>query len=389
MNQPRPKIVHVITESGPFGGAQRNTLLTLQGLIRDGYPSELICGPGGPLVQEAQAVGVPVHVISGLVRPLDPLRDCRTFLQLYRLFRTKKYSIVHTHSVKAGLLGRLAAYWARIPVIVHTLHGVPLELNGSLQAKVYIAMERFLGSYTHALPCVGDALRQELVARQIAPKDKLVTIYSGIDFSSYAQKRTPDETKRQLGVEGAWPIVGCVGRLSEQKAQYYLIEAFALLKDKWPHSRLLLVGEGELRPQLEKRIQELSLSSSVSLLGERDDIADLLNIFDIYAMCSLWEGVGRALTEAMYWGLPIVATPVNGVKEFILHEETGLLVPQRDPTALSAAITRLATDRELARRVGANAQQKARDVLDGQRMIKDTEQLYERLNPRSLPSVNH
>jgi glycosyltransferase involved in cell wall biosynthesis len=189
--------------------------------------------------------------------------------------------------------------------------------------------------------------------------------------------------KQQLGLEEAWPIVGCIGRLCEQKAQQYLVESIAFLREHYPQIRLLLVGEGELRSLLEQRIQELGLSSRVVLLGERADIADLLNVCDIYAMSSLWEGVGRALTEAMYWCLPIVATPVNGVTELISHEETGLLVPPRAPKALAAAIDRLASDRELAKQLGANAHQKASDLMDGRRMIVAIEELYERLIGRT------
>jgi glycosyltransferase involved in cell wall biosynthesis len=188
--------------------------------------------------------------------------------------------------------------------------------------------------------------------------------------------------KRQLGVEGAWPIIGSIGRLCEQKAQNYLVESIARLKEQYPNTHLLLVGEGDLRPLLEQRIRDLHLSSHVSLLGERDDIADLLNIFDVYAMSSLWEGVGRALTEAMYWGLPVVTTPVNGVTELIQDEETGLLVPPRDPQALATAITRLASDRGLAQRLGKNARQRVKDLMDGQRMIEAIEELYERLAHR-------
>jgi glycosyltransferase involved in cell wall biosynthesis len=138
----------------------------------------------------------------------------------------------------------------------------------------------------------------------------------------------------------------------------------------------LLVGEGELRPLLEKQIQDLGLSSNVFLLGEQDDIADLLNIFDVYAMSSRWEGVGRSLTEAMYWGLPIVATAVNGVKELIVHEETGLLAPPQNPKALATAVDRLASDRKMAKRLGSNAQKKCRELMDGEHMIIAIEKLY-------------
>lgn len=382
MDKARHTIAHVITESGPFGGSQRNTLLTLKGLVRDGYKTELICGPGGRLIPETEALGVPVHVLPDLVRQVDPRKDSRALLELYRLFRARHYSIVHTHATKAGFLGRLAAWWAGVPGIVHTFHSVPFEMNGNLGSRFYIALERLIGKVTHSLVCVGDVLRQQLAVWQVAPAEKLVTIYSGIEFTRYVAEHTPAETKHQVGLEDAWPIVGSIGRLCDQKAQHYLVEAVALLRAQYPRLRLVLVGEGGLRPLLERRIRELDLSTHVLLLGERDDIADLLNIFDVYAMSSLWEGVGRALTEAMYWKLPVVATPVNGVIELILHEETGLLVPPRDPRALAAAISRLVADPQLALQLGISAHHKVSELMDGQRMITAIEDLYERLADR-------
>src|SRR4030095_9473321 len=140
--------------------------------------------------------------------------------------------------------------------------------------------------FTHTLACVGEVLRQQIAAWKIAPDEKLVTIYSGIDFARYVPAYPPREMKQQLGLEEAGPIVGCIGRLCEQKAQQYLVESIAFLREHYPQIRLLLVGEGELRSLLEQRIQELGLSSQVFLLGERADIADLLNVCDIYAMSS-------------------------------------------------------------------------------------------------------
>jgi glycosyltransferase involved in cell wall biosynthesis len=218
-----------------------------------------------------------------------------------------------------------------------------------------------------------------MLAWKIVSDKRSVTIYSGIDFASYISKRKPSEMKRMLGLDTGWPIVGSVGRLSEQKAQHYLVEGIGLLKNNYPNIKLVLVGEGILRARLEKQIQDLGLSFNVLLLGERDDIADLLNFLDIYAMSSQWEGVGRALTEAMYFGLPIVATGVNGVKEIILHEQTGLLVPPRNPGALAAAIDRLVDDRSLAKRVGTNAKRMAEDLMSGERMIRDLERLYDEM----------
>jgi glycosyltransferase involved in cell wall biosynthesis len=373
------RIAHVITNADSFGGAQRNTLLTLKGLVRDRYEAELVCGPGSRLIKEARAIGIPVHVVPDLIRQIHPVRDCRALVVLNKLFRSREYDIVHTHSSKGGFLGRLAAWLAKVPVIVHTVHGVPCEMNGDLKSRLYVGLERLVGAVTDRLICVGKELRREVANWRLVPDEKLVTIYSGIDFSSYVAQRPALAVKGALGLEQAWPIVGCIGRLSEQKAQHYLVEATGLLKDKYPKIKLLLVGEGGLRAILEKRIQVLGLATHVLLLGQRDDIADLLHIFDIYAMSSRWEGVGRALTEAMHCSLPIVATAVNGVRELIIHEETGLCVPPHDPPALAAAIDRLACDDQLARRLGSNAQRKARDLMDGEQMIIAIEELYGRL----------
>jgi len=387
MLQPPPRIAHVITESTPFGGAQRNTLLTLGGLVQAGYEAELLCGPGGPLIEEARAIAVPVHVIPDLIRPIDLLKDWRAYRHLHALFGRRRYDIVHTHSTKAGLLGRLAARRAGVPVVVHTVHGVPFELKRDLKTRLYIGLERLAASVTDCLVCVGETLRQEQIAMGIAPPAKLVTIYSGIDFSTYVPQRSALEQKHQLGLEEAWPIVGNIGRLSQQKAQYDLIEAVARLREKYPRIRLLLVGEGELRPALERQIERRQLASQVSLLGERQDIADLLNIFDVYAASSRWEGVGRALSEAMYWGLPIVTTPVNGVKELIVHEQTGLHVPPGAPGALADAIDRLLSEHTLAKQLGVQAQAKVREIMDSQQMIRAIEALYRQLTRKNMPQT--
>ncbi|MGH7930215.1 MAG: glycosyltransferase family 4 protein, partial [Candidatus Binatia bacterium] len=379
VDKAKHRIAHVITNADAFGGAQRNTLLTLTGLVRDGYEAELVCGPGGRLIEEARTNGIPVYVVPDLIRQIHPVKDCRALFILSKLFRSRQYHIVHTHSTKGGVLGRLAAWLAQVPVIVHTVHGIPFEMNGDMKSRLYIGMEQVMGTVTDRLVCVGKELCREVGEWAIVPNEKLVTIYSGIDFSSYVAQRSALVVKRELGIEDAWPIVGCIGRLSQQKAQHYLLQAISLLKKDYPKIKLLLVGEGQLRPLLEKQIQALGLSTHIRLLGQRDDVADLLQVFDIYAMSSRWEGVGRALTEAMHCARPIVATAVNGVTELIIHEETGLCAPPHDPTALAAAINRLALDPELARRLASNAQRKAGDLMDARQMVLALEELYGRL----------
>jgi glycosyltransferase involved in cell wall biosynthesis len=220
VDQTKHRIAHVITNADSFGGAQRNTLLTLTGLVRDGYEAELVCGPGGRLIEQAKANGITVRVVPNLVRQIDPVKDCRAFFMLSKLFRSREYDIVHTHSTKGGILGRLAARFAQVPVIIHTVHGVPFEMNGDVKTRIYIGMERLMGKVTDRLVCVGKDLCREAEEWRIVPHQKLVTIYSGIDFSSYVAQRSPLAVKRDFGVEDSSPIVGCIGRLSQQKAQH-------------------------------------------------------------------------------------------------------------------------------------------------------------------------
>jgi glycosyltransferase involved in cell wall biosynthesis len=375
----RSSVAHVITESEPFGGAQRNTLLTVEGLARNGHPVELVCGPGGELIPLARESGIPVHVLPDLVRKTDPAADLRAGLALYRLFRERRYQIVHTHSTKAGLLGRLAARAARVPVVIHTFHGFPFPLDGGLRTRLFVAAEHVAGRFTDASVCVADALKAEIASWRISRAQKLVTIYSGIEFGAYAPRRPAREVIEDLGLGDASPILGSIGHLREAKAQHDLIEAVAILRRSYPRIRLLIVGEGERRPLLEARIRELGLPGHVTLLGKRSDVADLLQIFDVYAMSSHWEGVGRALTEAMYRGLPVVVTGVYGVKELVLDGETGLTVPPRQPTALAAAIDRLLRDPELASRLGAAARRRVEQLMSAEGMIEALEELYAEL----------
>jgi glycosyltransferase involved in cell wall biosynthesis len=370
------RVVHVITESAPFGGAQRNTLASVVGLAGRGLPAELICGPGGRLVTAAREANVPGHVVDTLVRPVAPARDAAALAALVRLFRRGRYDVVHTHSVKAGFLGRLAARLAGVPLVVHTIHGVPFEIDGRLRARVYLAYERLLAPLTHRIVCVGEVLRREVEGWGVVPAAKLSTIYSGIDFGAYAPSQDGGALRRRLGLAGATPIVGSVGRLTACKSQVDLVDAIAVLAERFPAAALVLVGDGELRGDLERRARERGVERRVHFLGERDDVPDLLRLFDVYAMCSRWEGVGRALTEAMFVERPIVATPVYGVKEVIRHEETGLLVPPGDPAALAAAVERLVRDRPLAARLAARARVTALALMDGRRMVTALEDLY-------------
>ena len=378
------RVAHVITESN-LGGAQRNTLLSVQGLLAAGLDVELICGPGGPLPDAARASGAVAHLLPELVRPVDPVRDVRALLALRRLCRRRGYRVVHTHCTKAGLLGRAAAWWAGVPVIVHTVHGAPFELGPDLPTRVFLALERLAARVTDRLVCVGETFRRQVAGWGIAPEAKLVTIYSGHDFGALRPRRSVAEMKDALGLQAAAPIVGSVARLTEAKALHYLIEAVAGLRGRHPGIRLILVGDGPLRPALEATARHHGCAETVVFLGDRDDVADLLPVFDVYAMSSLWEGVGRAMTEAMLCGRPVVATDVGGVRELVIDGQTGLLVPPRDAAALATAIDRAVTDPDAARRLGLAARDHARALAGADRMVADLLRLYADLLGATMP----
>src|SRR5262249_54575150 len=232
-------------------------------------------------------------------------------------------------------------------------------------SRIFVAVEGLVARGTDGLICVAEALRREVATWTSPPSPKVVTIYSGIDFAAIAPRKSREAVRETLALGDAWPVIGAVGHLREAKAYEVLIEAAGILRQSYPRLRLLIVGEGERREFLESRIRDAGLSASVTLLGERRDVADLLGTFDVYAMSSLWEGVGRAMTEAMYRALPVVATAVYGVPELVLNGETGLVVPTRDPVALAASIDRLLCDRALADRLGAAARRRVEERMSG------------------------
>lgn len=396
-----PKVAHIVVDSWTLGGTQRNTLVTMAGLRRRGFDVELICGSGEALIRQSEREGITVRAIKHFTQSLHPLKDILAFWQLYRLARRHRYTIVHTHSTKAGFLGRFAAWLAGVPLIVHTVHGIPyhttrglpqelrsfrrkvLGWGGRSAFRVYLWLERFTTLITDKLVCVGQLVEKEVLELEFAPKKKLTTIYSGIEFETLTPKRSRQEMVAELHIAGRWPIIGSVGRLTRQKSQHYLVQAVERLWERYPEILLVLVGDGYLRPVIERHVKEKGLERHVMLLGTRDDVSDLLPVFDVYAVSSLWEGVGRALTEAMYAGLPVVASAVDGVPELVVHEVTGLLVQPRDVVGLAAAIDRLIRDRDLASSLGQNAVAKVAQLMSAERMVADTDRLYREL-ARSL-----
>ena len=339
-------VLHVITRLD-VGGSTENTVISTTRMPRAEFTSSLISGrtvdPPPQLAETLQAAGVPWFEVPHLVRPVGPANDCRAFVCLWRLIRKIRPDIVHTHSSKAGFVGRLAARMAGVPRIVYTPHGHVFQ--GYFSASVtrsFIAMERLAARWTDRIITLTDAEAQQHLALMIGRPTQFVTIPSGIDLDAVVAA-----TPVRLALDG--PVIGTVARLVPIKGHQYLVDAAPEILTRCPTARFVFVGEGESRRVLEERVRTLGLEDRVLFTGYREDVPSLLAGMDLVVLPSLNEGMGRVLVMAMALGKPIVATRVGGVPELLADGEAGWLVPPADSAALARAISNLLSDLQRGR----------------------------------------
>jgi glycosyltransferase involved in cell wall biosynthesis len=380
------RVLHVITRM-MVGGAQENTLLSCALIDPTLYPSTLLTGPEtgleGSLHEEAAARGVQVIVEPNLVRRISPWHDFLATLRLRRVMRTGRYDIVHTHSSKAGILGRLAARWAGVPVIVHTAHGWGFNDEQPWYVYwLYVVLERVCAPFTGALVVVGAPNRDKGLKLGIGRPDQYRLIRSGIEVQAFRDVRTTrDEARRRLGLPADAFVIGSVGRLEGQKAPLDLLAAFAPVAAEHPEAHLVYVGEGSWRGELEAAIARAGLSGRVHLAGLRRDVPELLRAFDVFALASRWEGLPRVFPQAMAAGLPIVATRVDGAPDAVTPGENGWLVDVGDTAAMAKVLRALADDPAMARRMGAAGRARV-DEFSVERMVDALAELYDTLSTR-------
>jgi len=380
------RVLHVITRM-MVGGAQENTLLSCALIDPALYPSTLLTGPEtgleGSLHEEAAARGVPVIVEPNLVRRISPWHDLLATLRLRRLMREGRYDVVHTHSSKAGILGRIAARWAGVPVIVHTAHGWGFNDEQPWHVYwLYVVLERVCAPFTGALVVVGAPNRDKGLKLGIGRPEQYRLIRSGIEVQAFRDVRTTrDEARRRLGVPADAFVVGSVGRLEGQKAPLDLLAAFVPVATERPEAHLVYVGEGSWRGELEAGIARAGLTRRVHLAGLRRDVPELLRAFDVFALASRWEGLPRVFPQAMAAGLPIVATRVDGAPDAVTPGDNGWLVDVGDTAAMAKYLRALAGDPAMARRMGAAGRARV-DEFSVERMVDALAELYDTLSTK-------
>ena len=380
------RVTHVITRL-IVGGAQENTVASVLGLRhKPGLEVKLVAGPAlgreGSLEPGFSEYPGLLTIVPQLVRPLNPWKDLLALRKLTALFRSSPPDIVHTHSGKAGILGRLAAGRAGVPTIIHTVHGPSFgPFQGALANTLFRSAERHAGRVTTHFVAVADAMKEQYLAAGIGRPDQYTKVLSGFVLNPFLNATNDLQLRARLGLAPDDIVIGKIARLFKLKGHDDLLAAAPSLVHSCPRIKLLLVGDGPWRTRLESRAQTLGLKKQVVFAGlvPPTEVPRLVGIMDMLVHLSLREGLPRALPQALAAGRPVVAYDVDGAKEVCIDGETGFLLRPGDLAGLQERLLRLAQDAALRERLGRDGQKFVRDRFGVQQMVDDLYNLYLRL----------
>ena len=380
------RIAHVITRL-ILGGAQQNTLLTAAGQAEDfGDEVIVITGPGmgaeGSLVEWARDRGLELKLVPEMGRAIRPWNDWTSYRRIAAAIGEFAPDIVHTHSSKAGILGRAAASRQRIPV-VHTIHGAAFHVGQSMLARaIFRRAERWAARRCQALISVCDAMTTQYVDAGIAPLEKFTTIYSGMDVEPFLDPpRAREEVRSELGFADDDVVIGKIARLFDLKGHRFLLEAAGRIAAACPRAKFLLVGDGPLRSRFEDRIASQGLTDRFVLTGlvPPERIPELIHATDLVVHASLWEGLARVLPQSMLSGKPVVSFAIDGAPEVVIPDETGLLVPAGSVDGLVDSVTQLVEDEPLRKRMGNEGLRRSIETFRYQDMARRVREVYQRV----------
>jgi glycosyltransferase involved in cell wall biosynthesis len=374
----KAKVFHVITKL-ELGGAQKVTLMMLERLPRDRYELGLVTGPEGLLVEQANRIPSLSHFwIPNFVREVRPVQDLLALFQLWRVFRRERPNIVHTHTAKAGILGRLAARLAGVPIIFHTYHGFGFnDFQRRIVRSFYIWLERITGKVTTQTVVVSYATGKQAEASRIVRKGNWMLCRAAIPLDEFMQQG-PRRTKlREWNIPENKVIVGMVACFKPQKSPVDFIDVAARVLKETDRAHFVMVGDGELRPAIEARIRELDITTQVTLLGWQQDMPEVYRNIDIVMLTSLWEGLPCVFFEAMASELPIVATDVDGARDAIIDGGNGFLHPPRDIEGMAHSVLKLVQDPALRETMGRQGKSRVME-FDISSSVATLEAAYER-----------
>ena len=387
------RILNIITRLD-IGGSSDVAIAIAERFKNDDYECILMYGqtsdPDGSISKYIENKKITGVNIKSLVRELNPVKDVVVFFKIYRYIKANKFDIVHTHSSKAGILGRWAAYFAGVKHIIHMPHGhVFYGYYGRFVSRMFVAAEKITALITDKIVAITPKGIKDHLDYKIAPEQKFVAVYPGVNVRNYINlNASAAEKKKELGIEEGSYIVGTVTRLEKVKNNAMLIKAFAIAAEKNPKAVLIVAGDGSEKEMLLKLAGELGVKERIKFLGFRKDIPELMNIFDVFALASLNEGFGKVFIQAGALVKPVVATRVGGVESVVLDGRTGLLVEPGDYKAFGGRILEVMESRDLADTLGRNAKEWVAGTENGflrfseEAMLNKFENLYKEVLTR-------
>jgi len=388
------RVIHVITRL-IIGGAQENTIASVLGLRRKpGMEVSLLSGPGigpeGSLEHQFDSLPGVLSIIPELVRPVHPWKDVQALRQLVFAFRRQRPDIVHTHSGKAGILGRLAARTASVPGVVHTVHGPSFgRFQGAVPNFLYSWAEKRAGRFTDHFVVVANAMRDQYLAAGIGRPDQYLRVLSGFNLQPYLSAANDLELRRQLGISETDIVIGMIARLVELKGHDDLFAIAAQVVHANPRVKFLLVGGGYWRGRFERMARDSGIGKNFIFTGlvPPERVPSLVGIMDCVVHLSAREGLARALPQALANAKPVIAYDCDGAGEICFDSRTGFLVPAGNRQLLKSRLLELANDAALRARLGRSGQEFVRSHFSVERMVDDLYDLYLALNSRQAVPV--
>ncbi|PID58123.1 hypothetical protein CSB45_05400 [candidate division KSB3 bacterium] len=379
------KVLHILTRL-IRGGADESTLATVAGLQDYDFKATLLVGNDSDAGYVAEALKVAdLRCEPFLRRDIKPFYDMAALCRLYKILKQEQYTIVHTNTAKAGILGRFAAKMAGIPIVVHTVHGVTFhDFRHSSLRKLFIAFEQMAARLTDQFIAVGKDVQEYYLAHEIGCAEQYQVIHTGMDLERFFEAGKLSHAhkcakRRELGLSLDDRLVGIVSRLDPGKGQQFLLQAAPQILSRFPQARFLLVGDGKDRAVLEQMIRDRHLHDYVVCTGFRADVEEMIALFDVAVFTSLWEGLPRVLVQYAAVGKPIVAFDIKGVSELVRDGFNGFTVPVKDSDSLAAQILCLLEHPAKAIQMGQNGHALIDNSWNTESMVRQIAQTYQTL----------
>ncbi len=375
---PKINLLYVITKL-ELGGAQKQLLSLINSLDKETYNIFLFTAKDGLLINEALSIDkLTLHRARFLERSINPFKDLLALIEACSFIKKNRIQIVHTHSSKAGILGRFAAKFAKAPVIIHTVHGWSFhDHQPGIINYFYLILERICATFTNKIIVVSNFDKNRGLKNSIGRERQYILIKYGIDDNKFKNREGRSDPRKALGLNNTDPVVGMIACFKPQKSPLDFIKLAAAIRNRFPDAKFIMVGDGRLRKKISNLIKKLNLEDQVILAGWRNDIPLILSALDVFVLTSLWEGLPITVLEAMAAGIPLVATDTGGIGEVVRDGQTGYLVQAGDIASMQDKVEELLKN---SQRRGEFIKL-AKVIIDSQEfslnnMVKNTQRLY-------------